>query len=291
MRSDMPEFHESADEADGEARWEAYLELMRRTGAVQQIPGLGDGVQDAQGSPWNDQISRPVAAAALVVGDALEPRSDPLGRTRTAEPEHVAEPDVAQAADSPYGERLDWSVRPPLARRGQPRAATVMAFIAGAAVAAGAMSLSPQFKTQHQPATAAAPPNPGRVGLLQPIQLTPEVGLPCTSAAPATAGLAALAAPCAMAAPPAILTLRGAQAPSNPKGRAPLALAAIPDRSHAESHRTVGPRRCLHCRRAHLTLIHDRAPRCSIHRGPNHRACRHVSAHARSYETSRWWGH
>ena len=54
MHSDYPDFEPISTSADDEARWEAYRALMRRTGAIQSMPGLDDADADGDADKADD---------------------------------------------------------------------------------------------------------------------------------------------------------------------------------------------------------------------------------------------
>lgn len=146
LRSDSPRFDPSTD-PESEARWEAYLALMRRRGALRKPPGAGDRVEDEGGAPL-----------LMAVGALPDPAST------HAEPGDAAGDDI-QLRSTGHGA--------PSSRRYARFVAATMALTAGIILAASLMQRPPPEPTvavwRHEP-----PPVAQQVAPAQALSLSPQ---------------------------------------------------------------------------------------------------------------------
>jgi hypothetical protein len=257
MSSDFPSFSDNSDDVDANARWEAYLALMRRTGVV--LPGLG-----AEEAEENDGFATAEDAAARAFAAPAEPRSfadleAPPDTPRAPEPAEILAAPVTGATHNKAGgeqARLaDWAG---WIRRGAPLAA-VLALSAGIGIAAQSGLHLTARKAEAAPRPIAAAP---AAGLVDPIRLTSVAAAPCVGVDPSPATLAALG-PAPVTAEPALLRLNGAPPTTRPVRIALTAAAPLAPR--AMKHAASWSRHCVHCHPTRISHRRERPRSCSIH--------------------------
>jgi hypothetical protein len=251
MHSDYPDFEPISTSADDEARWEAYRALMRRTGAIQSMPGLDDADEDGDADKADDwrwlpeESGQPDPSSTLDLNDAV--RGPPMPKPLSAVEELVAWAAAVPTVAIPPAAPPRTDRRSPVGW-GRRLVEAAVVLTAGVAIGVGLDA------RQHQP-SAVAKASPTAASSLRvqerPVEIAPIATAPELSGAPSASADGA----------PTLIPLAGSNTAAQPVGL-----------------RSVHRQHCPHCQRARVQRS-------------NHHLRRHSATHARRYTVAPWWGH